>query len=156
MLQDSVVNLNLSSANLILTGSTDGTVGIWNSNSGKNVGILACNPGNEGVEAVQVKEGNVYTGNLGGVVQMWDMSTQVSRWSVAVGGGVTQLRVAGSVVYCGTDEGVVRGVDTRTGELVSDLGGHKRAVLDMVMQGEAGVTTSDDGTARVWDLRVIS
>ena len=85
---------------------------------------------------------------------MWDVSTQVSRWSTQVLGAVTNLRVAGGVVYTGTEEGVVRGCDMRTGEAVCELSGHKGAVLDMVMRGETGVTVSDDGTARVWDLRV--
>ena len=85
---------------------------------------------------------------------MWDVSTQVSRWSTQVLGAVTQLQVSGQVVYTGTEEGVVRTVDTRTGEAVTELTGHKGAVLDMVMRGDTGVTVSDDGTARAWDLRI--
>ena len=37
-----MVNVNINSTNLILTGSSDGTVGLWNSGSGKNVGVLVC------------------------------------------------------------------------------------------------------------------
>ena len=32
-----------------------------------------------------------------------------------MGAPVTQLRVSGDVVYCGTERGQVRGIDTRTG-----------------------------------------
>ena len=148
-----------SNTNLVLTGSSGGTVGLWNSNKGKNVGMLLCGSAEEeGVECVQVSDTghDVYTGNLGGVAAMWDISTQVTKWGVAVGGAVTQLALGEGVVYCGTEEGVVRGVDSRTGGAVLELTGHKGAVLDLVIVGDNMVTASDDGTARVWDLRVNS
>merc|ERR1719348_330140 len=92
--KDAVVNVTCSNTNLVLTGSSDGTVGLWNSNNGKNVGMLLCGSAEEeGVECVQVSDTghDVYTGNLGGVAAMWDISTQVTKWGVAVGGAVTQL-----------------------------------------------------------------
>ena len=61
----------------------------------------------QGVECVAVQDNNVYTGNLAGVVALWDLSTQVSKWSCVVGGAVTQLLVTGDLVYCGTEEGMV-------------------------------------------------
>ena len=77
--QDAVVNVNINSTNLILTGSSDGTVGLWNSGSGKNVGVLVCGAReDEGVEAVTVEDGAVYTGSLGGLVQV----TLASHWSI--------------------------------------------------------------------------
>ena len=51
-------------------------------------------------------------------------------------------------------EGLVRGVDTRSGAAVCEWSGHKSAVLDLAVTDTMAVTTSDDGTARVWDLRV--
>ena len=153
--KDAVVNVTPSSTNLLLTGSSDGTVGLWNCNNGKNVGLLMCGgQEDEGVEAVAVSEHNVYTGTLAGVAQLWDVSTQISKWSVAMGGAVTQLAVAGDLVYCGTEAGLVRGVDARTGDAVAEYSGHRGAILDMELAAGRGVTASDDGTARVWDIRV--
>ena len=62
--------------------------------------------------------------------------------------------MSGQVIYTGTEEEVVRAVDTRTWEEVTELTGHRCAVLDMVMEGDTGVTVSEDGTARVLYLRV--
>ena len=77
--RDSIVNVNINNTNLILTGSSDGTVGLWNSNSGKNVGVLVCGAQeDEGVEAVHVEDGAVYTGSLGGLVQV----ILISHWSI--------------------------------------------------------------------------
>ena len=153
--QDAVVNLTLSSTNLLLSGSSDGTVGLWNCGSGKSVGVLASGEGeSRGVECVEVEAGNVFTGDLGGVLALWDLGTQVSKWSCVMGGAVTVMRVAGDLVYCGTDQGLVRTVDTRTGAPVMEFTGHKGTLLEMSLSGQTMVTASDDGTAKVWDIRV--
>ena len=153
--KDAVVNLTLSSTNLLLSGSSDGTVGLWNCSSGKSVGVLASGEGeNRGVECVEVEAGNVFTGDLGGVLALWDLGTQVSKWSCVMGGAVTVMRVAGNLVYCGTDQGLVRTVDTRTGAPVMEFSGHKGTLLELSLSGQTMVTASDDGTAKVWDIRV--
>ena len=71
-------------------------------------------------------------------------------------GPVTRLVVGGGeeVLYCATEEGVMRAVDTRTGEAVGEWRGHTGPLLDLVVSGQTGLTASDDGTARVWDVRV--
>ena len=43
--KDAVVNVICSNTNLVLTGSSDGTVELWNRNNGKNVGMLLCGSG---------------------------------------------------------------------------------------------------------------
>ena len=100
---------------------------------------------------------NVFTGTLGGQVSLWDVSTQISKWQLAVSSGpVTRLALGGAedVLYCATEEGVMRAVDTRTGEAVGEWRGHSGPILDMIVSGQTGLTASDDGTARVWDIRV--
>ena len=100
---------------------------------------------------------NVFTGTLGGQVSLWDVSTQISKWQLAVSSGpVTRLALgeAEDVLYCATEEGVIRAVDTRTGEAVGEWRGHSGPILDMIVSGQTGLTASDDGTARVWDIRV--
>ena len=70
--------------------------------------MLVCGEDDQqGVECVAVQDGNVFTGNLAGVVALWDLSTQVSKWSCVVGGAVTHLLISGDLVYCGTEEGKV-------------------------------------------------
>ena len=48
----------------------------------------------EEVDCVQVSGYNMFIGNLGGVATVWDISSQVNKWGVAV----TQLLL----VYCGS------------------------------------------------------
>ena len=98
---------------------------------------------------------DVFTGNLnqGGLAAVCDISSQVTKWGVAV----TQLQLVEGLVYCGKGVefmghkgagcldlvycGKGEGVDSPVLELM----GHKGAVLDMVIVV----------TARVLDIRAM-
>ena len=100
---------------------------------------------------------NVFTGTLGGQVSLWDVSSQVAKWQLAVSSGPVTRLVLGpgeELLYCATEEGVLRAVDTRTGAAMGEWRGHNKPVLDLIVSGEKAVTASDDGTARVWDLKI--
>ena len=103
---------------------------------------------------------NVFTGTLGGQVSLWDVSSQVAKWQLAVSSGPVTRLVLGpgeELLHCATEEGeegVLRAVDARTGAAVGEWRGHNKPVLDLIVSGEKAVTASDDGTARVWDLKI--
>ena len=127
--------------------------------AGKSLGILVAGDSANGVESLVVSSSgqNVFTGTLGGQVSLWDVSSQVAKWQLAVSSGpVTRLVLdrGEEVLYCATEEGVIRAVDSRTGTAVGEWRGHSKPVLDMIVFGEKAVTASDDGTARVWDLKI--
>jgi len=152
---------------LALSGGMDGVGMLWNTNTGKQAGMLLCGEKQEensahSVECVLMPEdktANVaVTGSLAGTVAVWDLSSGVARTSLKVGEGVTVLRMGDNIVYCGTLEGEVRSIDIRTGAAVAEYGGHRSSVLDMQIDSAKGVllTAGDDGTARVYDIRVPS
>ena len=129
--------------------------------SGKNVGVLLAGDSDNGVESMAVTRSGqaVFTGTLGGQVSLWDLSSQVARWQLAVSSGpVTKVVLGGEeeeeVLYCATEEGVLRAVDSRTGGAVAEWRGHTGPILDLLVEGQTAVTSSDDGTARLWDVRI--
>jgi len=164
--RDTVTNvLGHGGREVVFSASMDSTVNIWNLNSGKSVGLLMCGEAQvenspNSVECLVVGQGRgdntAVTGTLGGVVSVWDLSTQVSRCRTKVGEGITVLQTTENLVYCGTLEGSVRAVDIRTGAAANEWTGHQGSVLDMVLAEDEGtlVTASDDGTARVFDIRL--
>jgi len=152
-----------SGKEVVLSGSMDSTVNIWNCNSGKSVGLLLCGDSQmenspSSVECLEVGQGRgdytAVTGTLSGLVSVWDLSSQVSRFTSKVGDGVTNLKVSDSVLYCGTLEGAIRAIDVRTGDAVNEWTGHEGNIMDMDLSESILVTASDDGTSRVFDLRV--
>lgn len=147
---------------LVMSGSMDGTASLWNTTSGKSVGTFVCGAKQEensssSVESAvfsQERNGSMaVTGTLDGVVTVWDVATQVSRISSKVGSGITKLLVhsAAPLIFASTMDGAVRVVDIRTGAAVAEYGGHTANVLDMGLAGDTLVTSSDDGTCKVFD-----
>ena len=150
-----------------LSGAMDGLVAVWNYSTGKQVGTLMCGERQEensehSVECLALPEdrstGLCVTGTLGGTVAVWDLSSQMTRTSLRVGQGVTALQLGENTVYCGTLEGAVRSVDMRSGAAVAEYGGHRGSVLDMQLDEARGLllTAGDDGTSRVYDVRMPS
>ena len=164
--KDSVTSVvGHSGREVVLSASMDSTVNIWNCNSGKSVGMLMCGDAQtenspSSVECLVVGKGRgeytAVTGTLDGVVSVWDLSSQVARCKTKVGEGVTVIETAENMVYCGTLEGAVRAVDSRTGAAVNEWTGNKGSVLDLQLGEAEGVlvTASDDGSARIFDVRV--
>jgi len=59
----------------------------------------------------------------------------------------------GQQVYAGAGDGVCYGWDVGTGQLVSQLRGHKSGILTASGNAAQLATGSTDGTVRLWDLR---
>jgi len=148
--------------NLVMSGSMDGTASLWNTTSGKIAGTFVCGEKQEenstsSVESAvfsQERNGSMaVTGTLDGVVTVWDVATQVSRISSKVGSGITKLLVhpAAPLIFASTMDGAVRVLDIRTGDAVAEYSGHSANVLDMGLAGDFLVTSSDDGTCKVFD-----
>ena len=92
---------------------------------GKNLGILVAGDSDNGVESLVASSSgqHVYTGTLGGQVSLWDVSSQVAKWQLAVSSGPVTKLVLGEgedVLYCATEDGGLRAVDTRTGAAVGE------------------------------------
>ncbi len=168
--------------NLVASGGVDGVARLFNLQASKGIGAFVCGGGRgaeriaEGngdggedeeevsskstVESVLFSEQNVLvTGSLEGVVNVWDISTQVkrhflscttsggtsgnttyvtlpsqvSRLALSVGSGVVKMawRNGGSgELLVATLDGLVRLVDIRLGKVVADCSGHTEAILD--------------------------
>eukprot|EP00088_Acartia_fossae_P049652 TRINITY_DN5484_c0_g1_i7.p1 TRINITY_DN5484_c0_g1~~TRINITY_DN5484_c0_g1_i7.p1 ORF type:complete len:423 (-),score=84.07 TRINITY_DN5484_c0_g1_i7:84-1352(-) len=151
---------------LFLSGSMDGTAKLWNSTSGKVVGTLLCGAREEENSSSSVEcaifprdKSTTYcvTGTLDGIVTVWDTPTQISRHACKVGDGVSKVDVHkdGNLVFASTLDGAVKCLDLRTGNAVMELSGHSATILDFSLSSSGShlVTSSDDGTCRIYNVR---
>ncbi|XP_013794706.1 angio-associated migratory cell protein-like isoform X2 [Limulus polyphemus] len=147
---------------LVLTGSTDCTAKLINTNSGKVLATFQCNdkPGDEkssnSVESVGFCSSLplVATGTLSGTLFIWDIPTQTQRSAIQLQAGIVKLLWDNQLplIYTSTLDGVVSLWDGRSGHSVTTWAGHCAEILDMVLSrdGQTLITASEDKTCRVF------
>lgn len=143
----------------VLTASEDGTARVWDGTTGQQLAELAGHGGGVWNAAFGRDDATIATGDQQGSVRLW-------QWPAAGGPAV-----GGPVVVQGQDHGGARVAfdargrvlaygdksprlfDSRTGQLVAELGGHRDWVQAVALDesGRRAVSASLDGTARVWD-----
>ena len=146
---------------IIVSGSDDGTVRVWDAVTGDPAGAPLA--GHDGpVNAVAVGRAGdrdiIVSGSDDGTVQVWDAVTgdPPGAWLADHDGRVNAVAIgrAGDrdIVVSGSDDGTLRVWDAVTGDLLAD----HESWVNAVAVGRAGdrdiiVSGSDDGTVRVWD-----
>ncbi|KAK7507275.1 hypothetical protein BaRGS_00001210 [Batillaria attramentaria] len=144
---------------LIMSGCADATVKIFNTSSGKLVSAFNCAVNRDkdnSVEAVGFCPSAPYaaTATNSGAVEIWDLPTSVE--------GVCKVRWSSSsapLLYTACLDGIMRLWDTRSGSSKAVWTGHAkhRGILDFDVARDESclVSASEDGTARVFDLRSV-
>ncbi|CAL4098661.1 unnamed protein product [Meganyctiphanes norvegica] len=174
--QDSAITSLATHENntLIIAGSLDGSARIYNANNGKVVGTLNCQVNlpseSEGMSNMEETPSHTVevvgfcptlpniavTGTLAGFISIWDINTQQSRHVIAQGCGSSQLawHPTEPILFTAGLDGAVRAYDVRSGQALEKYTGHRQSILaiDVTKDGTALVSTSDDGTARVFSL----
>lgn len=99
-------------------------------------------------------------GNLNGAVTIWDHTKQMIRHlcyrsdqqEETDAAGVTKMIWVKNHLLTGCLDGAIRIYEGNSGTRSSTLTGHKSEVLDLCYNSQANVilTTSDDGTARIF------
>ena len=161
-----VVVAELEGRPVVISGSDDKTVRVWDLATGAPVGAAVHGHGGPvRAAAVAELEGRpvVISGSDDKTVQVWDLATGtwVGRSLTKHGGSIFAVATAEfdsrPVVISGSDDKTVRVWDLATGAPIGDPvtghGGPVRAVAVAQLGGRPTVISgSDDKTVRVWDL----
>jgi len=138
----------------VVSGSYDGTVKVWDLNSGQEERTLSGHGG--GVSALAVTgDGRVVSGSDDRTVKVWDLNSgQEERTLSGHGGGVMALALTGDGrVVSGSEDRTVKVWDLASGQEERTLSGHGDYVSALAMTGDGRVVSgSYDGTVKVWDL----
>ncbi|KAF9238494.1 WD40-repeat-containing domain protein [Melanogaster broomeanus] len=151
---------------VLLAGSNDGTVWLWQLPSGNTMQVFAGHTG-----AVQCGEftpdgKRIVTACADGTLMFWDprsphaifkLTSQDTRFNL---GGITSLAInSSSTLAVVGGAGSVRVVSLSKGELVGALGGHDEEesveamqFIDLVGTSGVIVTGGTDGKACIWDV----
>lgn len=144
--------------NLMASISTDGKVVLTTPSNGKVVGQIETENDLETVAfAPNPQLGLLALGTLSGAVSIWDYARQLLRHQCSKAdekyvGGVTKMIWINNQLVTGCLDGSIRVYEGRTGECTQVLTGHRSEVLDLCFNSKESIilTTSDDGTARIF------
>ncbi|XP_003699960.2 angio-associated migratory cell protein [Megachile rotundata] len=170
-----------SDNNLILSAAVDGKTIISSSNTGKIISVLQSlnnREQNNSTNTDQVagnSEGNndsnwvetaafckdstfqvAATGTVNGEIFIWDISKQILRQTIEQESGVSKILWKGNtaILFSTGLDGILRCFDGRNGQCIRSFKGHTADILDLYISenGEKALTTSDDSTARIFDI----
>ncbi|KAL8613547.1 hypothetical protein ACOMHN_007590 [Nucella lapillus] len=162
-------------SHLVMSGCADATVKVFSVSSGKLVSAFNCaatTDQDNSIESVAFCPDNsiesvafcpvgpyIATATNSGAVEIWDLPTSTVRHRLQHPEGVSRLKWActAPVLYTGCLDGLTRVWDALSGASKAVLSGHARhsCILDfdVTRDGTCLVSASEDGTARVFDLR---
>ncbi|GAA0647577.1 hypothetical protein GCM10010174_83660 [Kutzneria viridogrisea] len=134
----------------VVTGSVDGTVRVWDGETGALRHVLS---GHEGPISSVVLADRVLSGSADGTVRAWDLRTGELELVVeGHEGPVTGVAVAGTRIVSASWDRTVRVWDGRTGAPLRVLRGHQGQVDALAVADQTAVTAGGDGTIRLWHL----
>ncbi|WP_235821264.1 NACHT and WD40 repeat domain-containing protein [Actinomyces mediterranea] len=140
----------------VVTGSMDGTLHVWDADTGGVVSVLEGHVNSVDSVALSADGARVVTGSGDSSVRVWDADTgEVMKVLEGHSDAVLSVAVSadGSRVVTGEWEGTARVWDADTGKVMCVCRGHANRVWSVAVSADGSrvVTGSDDQTARVWD-----
>ncbi|CAG2250563.1 FBXW7 [Mytilus edulis] len=135
--------------NVVVSGSRDATLRVWDIDSGACLHVLMGHVA--AVRCVQCDGRRVVSGAYDYMVKVWDPETEtfLDQWSG------TEGQYPGSVIWDST----VKVWDITTGQCLQTLQGpnkHSSAVTCLQFNKKFVITSSDDGTVKIWDLKPVT
>lgn len=139
------------SSNILVTGSYDKTVRIWNLETGEVVRVLTGH--SRCVRALQFDDAKLVTGSMDHTLKIWSLQTgQCIRTLEGHTDGIVSLHFDSKILASGSVDTTVKVWNFETGECCT-LRGHTDWVNSVrIYQQSMLVSGSDDTTIRLWDL----
>jgi len=155
-----VTSIDISSdGSLILSGSEDGTIKLWNLASNKK--ILSIPGDGTGITAVRfTRDNNILSGSRMGYTTLWNGKSGEKLWENhrKREGGITGIDVANDsdAVATGSDVGFITILNLKNGKKKSQFGKRSRGAIRSVRFGpneKILVSCGDDKMIRMWDWK---
>eukprot|EP01080_Neovahlkampfia_damariscottae_P004702 gene4702-8286_t len=95
------------------------------------------------------------TASMDSSICLWDSNNLKLRHKLENQDGIVKITYDSDskVLYCGCVDGTLASWDVRQGKLIQEFTGHTQLILDFAHSKDFLVSTSDDKTARIFELK---
>ncbi|MEZ4660214.1 MAG: CHAT domain-containing protein [Caldilineaceae bacterium] len=141
----------------ILTGAADGSVALWDAQSGQRLFELIGHTDRINAAEWDAAEARILTASSDGTARLWNAADGVQLALIHVDDYAAHDAAwspDGSQIATAGDDGTVRVWDAQSGEELLSFEGHEDAVLAVQWNraGDRLLSYSVDGAARIWDV----
>lgn len=142
----------------LVSGSQDGTVKVWDFNTGQLNDTIDAQAGAVRAVAISADGTTLVSGNSDGTIKAWNLATGKLRytltghtdsvWSVA-------LSRDGETLVSGSEDSSINVWSTETGKLVRTITGSEGAIYAVVLSPyeKTVISAGADGTIKAWDIQ---
>ena len=140
----------------LASGSSDGTVKLWNRETGEEIDTLSGHQGRVLSVSYSPDGKTLASGGLDGTVKLWNRETGEEIGTLrGHQGWVRSVSYSpdGKTLASGSDDGTVKLWNRETGEEIDTLSGHQGTVWSVSYSpdGKTLASGSDDGTVKLWN-----
>jgi WD40 repeat protein/MinD-like ATPase involved in chromosome partitioning or flagellar assembly len=140
----------------LLSGGADGTLRLWDAESGQEIRAFAGHQGSVWSVAFAPDGRRLLSGNAGGTLRLWDAESGQEirafaghrRWVMSVA-----FAPDGRRLLSGGDDATLRLWDAKSGQEIRAFAGHQDSVISVAFapDGRRLLSGGNDATLRLWD-----
>lgn len=140
---------------LLYTGSSDGSLGIWDPIDLKHVGNFK-NGHSKAVKSLVLNNGKLYSAGSDAVIKEWDIEGQKTVNEAKDKGEINSICIQENMIFSGSNDKTVKIWDSRSYKCIATLTAHSRAVKCLYVLGNYLFSGSNDQQVLVWSLQTNS
>ncbi len=136
----------------LFSGSSDGTIKVWELETGQCTATITDNHGS--VYSLAVFNGKLFSASDDCTIKVWDLKTgECTATLTGHEDSVLSLAVFDENLFSASDDGTIKVWDLKTRECTATLKDDGNSVLYVAVFDGKLFSASDDGTIKVWDLK---
>lgn len=136
----------------LYSGSSDGSLGIWDPVGLKHVGNFKSGH-SKAVKSLVLHKGNLYSAGSDAVIKEWDIENQKVLNEAKDKGEINSICLQDNLIFSGSNDKTVKIWDNRTYKCTATLTSHTRAVKCLYVLGNYLFSGSNDQQVLVWSLQ---
>lgn len=140
---------------LLYSGSSDGSLGIWDPVNLKHVGNFKAGH-SKAVKSLVLHKGALYSAGSDAAIKEWDIENQKVVKEVKDKGEINSIVIQDNLIFSGSNDKTVKIWDNRSYECIATLSSHTRAVKCLYVLGNYLFSGSNDQQVLVWSLQTNS